>query len=492
MTFKLRAVLSVVVLSLLIVMAGCGSGNQITTPTPEGFTNANLNGTYSFSVTGTNAGGFFSFAGSLQANGAGSITGGTIDINSPGTGVQTVNTPLALSGSYSVGSDGRTAANLTTAAGNFTIDFVLLSNSSGLVIRFDNNASASGSLDLQNSSAFSTSALAGTFAFNLSGIDAGGNSDTTVGNFTFNSSGSITTGTQDLNDDGAVLSDSTISGGTVVNPTGGRGTLTLDTSNGALDFAFYVIDPNHIRLVSTDTSPVFSGDAFRQATSFTLSSAFPAGSAAFTLAGASAGSPAVAGGILTADGNGNITSGTEDMNVNNSLTQNIAVSGTYTMANTGRGTLTLAGTNQSFAIYPTMTGGLLMLDLNTAIATGTALQQTGTSFSNSTVTGAYGLNFTGVNLNLGTEVDAVAQFTADGNGNIKGAFDFNNEGALNPSLALTGTYTIGTNGRGTGTLNSSAGTFSVIYYVVSGSKVLFIEADGLQPSVGLFAQQQTM
>lgn len=487
MSFKLRTSLFFFVFSFLIAMAGCGSGNQITNPAPEGFTNANLNGAYSFSVTGTNGGGFFTFAGNLQANGAGMITGGTMDINSPGTLANPIN--VALTGTYSVLSDGRTVANLTTSAGNFTIAFVLLSNSNGLVVRFDNNASASGSLDLQNSGAFSSSALAGSFAFNLAGIDSGGNSDSTAGAFTFNSAGSVTTGIQDLNDNGAIFANTTISGGTVVNPSSGRGTITLNTSTGTLDFAFYVIDTNHIRLISTDTFPVFSGDAFRQPSSFTLSSAFPAGSSAFTLAGASTGNPLVAGGVLTADGNGNITSGTEDINLNNSLSQNIAVSGTYTMANTGRGTLTLTGSNQSFAIYPTMTGGLLMLDENTAIASGAALQQQGGSFSNSSVNGTYGLNFTGVNLNLGTEVDAIAQFTADGNGNIKGAFDFNNEGAINPNLSLNGTYSISANGRGTGTLTSSAGSFSVIYYVVSSSRVLFIEADGLQPSVGVFAQQ---
>lgn len=485
-TFRLSLSL-IFILTFLLLLAGCGGGNQLTTPAPEGFTNSSLSGTYAFSVTGENGGGFFAFAGSFQANGSGGISGGTIDINSPGTLPSPVNT--SVSGTYTVNSDGRTVANLTTSAGNFTLDFVLLSNSSGLVVRFDNNASASGSVDLQNSSAFSTTALAGSFAFNLSGIDNAANSDATVGAFTFNSAGSITTGVQDLNDNGAVFANAAISGGTVTSPTTGRGTITLDTSNGPLDFAFYVIDTNHIRLISTDTLPVFSGDAFRQPASFTLSSTFPASSFVFTLAGASGGTPFVAGGTLTADGNGNITSGAEDTNVNNTLTQNIGVNGTYTIANTGRGTLNLNGSGQSLAVYPTMTGGVLMLDLG-AIATGSVLQQQSASFSNSTLNGTYGLNFTGVNLNLGSEVDAIAQFTADGNGNLKGAFDFNNSGMLNFSLSLNGTYSIGSNGRGTGTLNSSVGSFGVIYYVASSSRVLFIEADGLQPSVGIVAQQQ--
>jgi hypothetical protein len=481
---------SIVVLFFLMVVAGCGGGGgSIATPAKAGFTNANLNGTYSFSVTGSNAGGFFAFAGTLQANGSGTITGGTIDVNSPGTLATPSNT--SLSGTYNVLSDGRTIVNLTTSLGNFTLVAVLLSNSNGLVIRFDNNATASGSLDLQNSGAFSTAALAGSFAFNLSGINAGGNPDSTAGAFTFDSAGTVTTGVQDLNDNGAVLANTAISSGTVSSPTSGRGLITLNTSNGALDFAFYVIDANHIRLISTDVAPAFSGDAFRQPSSLSVASAFPAGSFAFTLAGAAAGSPFVAGGILNADGNGNITSGsTEDNNMAGTLTQNIAVNGTYTMANTGRGTLLLNGTNQSFAIYPTMTGGLQMLVLNTAIASGTALQQSGMPFANSTVSGNFGLNFSGVNLNQVVEVDTVAQFAANGNGGMTGASDFNFAGSLSPSQTLSGTYSFAANGRGTGTLNFAGSNFTVIHYIVSGSRVLFIEADNQQPAVGVFAQQQ--
>lgn len=485
MSSAVRFSLSSLLALFLIVLIGCGAGTNITIPAKEGFTNSNLNGAYSFTATGTNAGGFFSFAGSFQANGSGTITGGNIDINSPGTLASPVNT--TVTGTYTVNQDGRTVANLVTPVGNFTLEFVLLSNSNGLAIRFDNNASASGNVDLQNSGAFSTAALAGSWAFNVAGIDLSGFPEATAGAFTFNSGGTVTTGVQDVNDNGGVTTSIAITAGSVGSPANGRGTLTINTTSGTFDFAFYVVDANHIKLVSTDTFPVFAGDAFRQPASLTLSSAFPAGNAAFTLAGASAGVPIVAGGILTADGNGSITSGTEDINLNN-ITNNANVSGPYTLAATGRGTLSLSGTGQSFAIYPTMTGGLQMLDLG-ATASGAAFQQQGAPFSNSTINGTYGLNFTGVNLNLGTEVDAIAQFTANGNGSLSGAFDFNNEGVLNFSLTLNGSYTISSNGRGTGTLNSSLGQFGVIYYIVSSSRVLLIESDGLQPSVGVFATQ---
>jgi hypothetical protein len=495
-----------VVLIFLMVIAGCGSGNQITTPAAEGFTNSNLNGTYSFSATGQNAGGFFTMAGSMTANGSGTITGGSLDLSSPGEAVVLNNTPLT--GTYNVLSDGRTQVSISAAGNTFNLQMVLLSNSNGLVITFDTGDTASGSLDLQNSSAFSLASLAGSFAFNLSGTDGvTAEPEATAGTFTFNTSGGITTGVQDFIDNAVVTANVGITGGTVAAPTNGRGTISLVTNVGTLSFAFYAIDPNHIRLVSLDSSPLptLSGDAFRQPASFTTSSTLPAGTFAFTLAGtdlssAAAGDPYVSGGILTADGNGNITSGTQDVNVAGTLTQNAAVSGTYTVAATGRGTLSLTSSlgPQSFAIYPTMTGGVLALDLGGVINDGgSILQQSGAPFSNGTINGTYGMNFSGLNLNEGAEVNAVAQFTANGSGSLSGAFDFNNVGTLSPSQTLTGSYSISANGRGTGTLNipnaSALGlsNLGIIHYAVSSSRILFIEADPVQPAVGVFAQQTT-
>src|SRR5215467_152579 len=133
---KLLTVVFTVVSSFAVFfLAGCG-GNGVSTTNPQntGFTNSSLNGTYVFAVSGTNAGGFFTVAGTLQANGNGSITGGTEDINSPGT----LASPLlnvGITGSYAVRADGRTVAQVTTTGLNpnltFTIDFVLLSNTTG-------------------------------------------------------------------------------------------------------------------------------------------------------------------------------------------------------------------------------------------------------------------------------------------------------------------------------------------------------------------------
>lgn len=495
------------VLSSLVVllMAGCGSGVHTAPPVPAGFTNASLNGTYAFSISGSSANGFlgltgnfFAVAGSFQANGSGVITGGTLDFTSP-SGV--INNQ-AVTGTYAVRSDGRTSATLIAPQGRLNFDFVLLNTSSGLAIQFQNTATGSGSIDLQNSAAFNQAALAGPFAFNLSGVDSAGNDEATAGLINVDSSGDIVAGSVlDNNDNGAVTpltlnATIPITGLAVSIPaTGnGRGTITFvsPVSGATVHFAYYVVDANHLKIVETDAGAIgtsfLAGDAFRQ-TSTTVSGNF-----AFTLAGATNVGTTVftAGGILNTDGAGNVL-GTSVTDINNggSFFPAAATTGTYTVSG-GRGTMTLNGGfgTVNLVFYPS-SGGLLLLQVsNTILSSGTALQQSGGPFSNGSLNGGFGLNLTGVDLANGVEVDGIAQFNTTGTGTLSGAFDFNQGGVLSNSLALSGTYSISANGRGTGTLNpSSLGTFNVIYYVASGSRVLFMEPDASQVSVGVIAFQ---
>src|SRR6478735_295550 len=154
----------------LVMVAGCGGGNSVNFPPPQGgFTNSNLNGPFAFSYTGSDAGGFLAVAGSFVADGSGHITSGTQDINSGAA----VITNAAVSGTYVVRADGRGTITLTspTPNSNSTLDFVIVAGGHALVTRFDNRATGSGTIDQQTTSAFSNAALAGPFAFTLSGID---------------------------------------------------------------------------------------------------------------------------------------------------------------------------------------------------------------------------------------------------------------------------------------------------------------------------------
>jgi hypothetical protein len=501
---KNRATLLLLASSLAVsMMAGCGSGPKTTGPVAGGFTNASLNGTYAFALSGTNAGGFFAVAGSFQANGNGAITGGTEDFNSPGTPL--LLTAVPITGTYAVRSDGRTAATITTTSTSpaFTIDldFVLLNTSTGLAVRFQQTATASGSIDLQNSSAFNLASLTpASYAFSLAGVDSAGHPEASAALLNLDASGDIIGGSVlDDNDNGAITTNASIAatGLAVSSPVGGsgRGTLTFPSpvsGTPTLHFAYYVVDANHLKIVEIDpgvTSPALAGDAFRQ-TSTTISGSF-----AFTLAGTSSASGVfAAGGILDTDGGnptGNILNTSvedADNGVNVTPSGGAGISGPYSVSG-GRGTMTLNGGLQTLNLvfYPS-TGGLLMLDIDTnLVASGTALPQSGTPFSNTSINGAYGLNLTGVNVN---EVDAIAQFNSSGNGSLSGVMDFNNSGSLSNSLTLNGNYSVSANGRGTARLNTSLESINIIFYMASNSRVLFIESDPNQISVGAFALQQ--
>src|SRR3954466_15521118 len=313
---KKHILVSLAAVITLITLAGCGGGNSINFPPPQGsFTNANLNGPFAFSYTGSDAGGFLAVAGSFVADGAGHITSGTQDINSGAA----VSTNVASSGTYLVRADGRGTITLNSPAGNSTLDFVLVAGGHALVTRFDNRATGSGTIDLQTTSAFSNAALAGQFAFNLSGIDTGGVPLAVGGIFTSDASGTLTSGLDDSNDNGLVVTNDPMTGSIPVASTG-RGTATLHTSRGALTFAYYVVDANHLKMVGTNNLPALGGEAFRQTGPFSTASV--SGPFAFTVAGADLlnGNPFAAGGVLTSDGAGNVTSGIEDFNDGGSVT----------------------------------------------------------------------------------------------------------------------------------------------------------------------------
>lgn len=457
---------------LTIFSAGCG-GNNSSTPTPTGsFSNANINGTYAFSFSGTDVNGsFFAVAGTLAANGGGQITGGVMDINRVGG----VFTNIGLTGTYNSRADGRGVATLNSTAGNFSLVFSIVNANRVLITRFEASANGSGSMDLQNSGAFSTAALAGQFAFNLSGIDAASNPFATAGNITSNATGTITGGIQDSSDDGAILQSAAISGGTIAVASNSRGTATLNTVSGALNFAFYVVDANHIKLVETDTTPVLAGDAFRQ--SGTFSNATLNGPFAFTLGGANLTAPFAAGGVLSTNGAGAITSGTEDVNNGGSATTNLTFTGSYTLAANGRGTVLFATGlgNVNLAIYPT-TSGVQVLELDTGlIANGAAFQQIG-ALSTATVSGNYAMNYTGVSVN--GPLDAIGEFNANTTGNLSGIIDVNSSGQLSTGTGLSGSYSIGANGRGPLNLSTALlGPQNMAIYAVDNTRALFIDLD---------------
>jgi hypothetical protein len=497
-------------LSTLLFLGACGSSNGVAAPVapPSGsFSNSSLNGTYVFSVSGTDEanGAPYAMVGTLTANGSGGITGGAIDINDASAFTAPAPDQSISNGSYQVGVDGRGHATFTPQISGFqalTLDFVLSTNSHGLITEFDTFASGSGTLDLQSSGVTPT----GSYAFSLSGATSTGSSWATVGNFAI--SGGTFSGSDDFNEAGIAYPASTLSGSLVLGPSATPSTTLSVVNTGAVfsgTFDAVAIDATHLKLIEMDATATLSGDAYSQ-TSPTIAT----GTLAFTLAG----SEVAIGGLMTTNGSGGIT-GTEDYNVEgttvSSQTSPAPFGAAYAVDPTNAGryvlsnftTFEAASSSPSYAAYPS-SGGVLLLEIDSVgITVGAAYPQTANAaFAASQ---GYGMNLSGINLAaLGSpvEVDDIAEFTAASGGTLSaGIIDENwapEDGTPTLGVALSsGTYgAIGSGGRygitaaaGNNTISTLEGGFTLTSYAVDGTTFPFVELDNGQVSTGVIVLQ---
>ena len=504
----------------ITVLAGCGGSTNLASPPPSGaFSNSNLNGTYVFSFSGYDVGygngSFFAVVGSLTANGSGTLTGGSVDVDDPSLGesfqTSDVLTHLPVTGTYNITPDGRGSGNIAfTVNGTqvqFGLDFVLTSGSHGLITRFDSDGGGSGTIDLQ-AAGVSQSALQGSYAFGLYGVDETTvNPLSEVGSVSLDGNGNITTGLEDFNDNGSSSNLQSLNlQGTLLTGLPGTAQLNSDAGAfGALKFDVWPIDSTHLKLIETDSVSYLEGDAFVS----TGQTAFPSGPLVYTLSGEdTAQGPFAAGGLLTSDGSSSITSGLEDVNDEGDVASAPNVTGSFTSSGP-RTVLTLNGIyngsfpnntvstgNYTFAAYP-FNGGVIMLEIDNGagstlgVSSGSIYPQTATSLASSQ---GYGLNLSGAN-NDG-EVDMIAEFTANGD-TMTGLYDVNNSGLLVSDAGLgTGTSSVASNGRGTLSFpglqtngNSMISALNMTFYVVDSSTIVFLETDNSQISTGAFETQ---
>jgi hypothetical protein len=501
MSLRNRLLLPAIAVLSLAFLVGCGSSSNKVVPPPSGaFSDKNLNGTYVFSVTGSDstAGAFLTMAGTFVADGAGHITGGTIEANGAATGQLPPTT--VSSGIYSVGVDGRggfrNGGGLTLQAGSntFTFDFVLSSSEHGLITEYDGNGTGSGTLDLQ--ATVTQAALAGPYAANLSGVDSSGNPLSTLAGFTLDASGTMSSGIQDFNDSSTAFASLSLSGTVTVGAAGAPGTaqMVTQTTLGTMTLDVFPVDASHLKFIETDGKAFLAGDAFPQLSSV------PAGTNVFTLAGldyrGTSPVPFVAGGFLVTDGSGGVSStSAEDINDAGNVTTQISFSGLYTTTLTnGRTTVALTGFNNgslasttTFAAYPSA-GGLQLMEIDgSGITSGVAYPQSTPAPALASGQG-YGLNLTGSNAS-GFEEDDIAEFT-NNSGTFTGLVDYNDQGSLNGDKRFSASYAADSSNSGRGQVTSSS--FNLISYMVDSSTAVFVETDSNQVGLGSFSEQSAV
>jgi len=469
-------------------ISGADSTKSVSATVTPVFSNASVTGSYVFKVVTISSTGFAFAAGVFTADGNGHITAGIEDANDATNGPRT---NIALTGMYRVGPDGRGTATASTSLGTSTFKFVLISNTSADLIEFDNTA-ASGFVWAQDPSAIS--GISGPFVFAFQGEDADSITSlgpaSSVGQIVLNGSGSVS-GILDVNERGTFSANVVFTGSYSIGSQG-RGTAVSAASYGTSNYVFYIVNAKTIEFLNVDPIPglIEAGTAVAQQSAPFGNGSL--GSSVFLLSGgdASTGATLVAAGRFDTDGTGNIQNGVVDENVSGVFYDSLPFSaGSYSIASNGRGTISATTTKgtSTFVFWLTSPGNAQLIESDTfGAASGTVLAQQNGGFNNSSMQGNFAFALAG---GSGSQPFAgLGQVASNGAGGFTGNEDVNVGGSTAPNVAFTGTYSIGQNGHGTGTV-ASAKTTPVREFLINQSSGVFISADPGEPLIGLAEKQ---
>src|SRR6201987_223006 len=426
---------------------------------PQGGQESLLNGQHAFLIQGSDVNGPDAVVGSFTADGAGNITAGEEDLNVNTGGQATTQSIIPANHSYTVGSDHRGCLALTTTIATYVYRFSLGSVNAGVaakgrLVEFDTSGTVTGGvMKLRDSSAFSTAAISGNYAFGIASPVPG--QFAAAGAFT-TAAGAISSGAMDANLAGDINYSGTASypvnsvafSGSDAVDANGRGTLSFTSAVNQLNSVCYVVTAGELYCISSDSQTVnqlFLGKVLQQSGG-TFSNASLSGTSVRYLSGiGSSGSGVKAEiGLVQADGAGNFsqTADTDDGGTFSSLT----ASGTYSIAANGRVSIGvdqapvfyLVGPNQGFSIGTSLN-----------VSSGFLEPQSTGPFTNGSLSGKYSF---GQFVPSAEPVQyQTGEIVVDGTANVSGTADATlPDGSLFPDQSLSGgSYSISANGRGT-------------------------------------------
>ena len=471
--------------------------------TTTGGSESLLNGGYAFLLKGFDSSSEPALVGGvLTFNGSGTISAGAIDMN--------VNpTPQSLtvtSGTYGVGSDHRGCMTIITSGGTQHYAFSV-ANISGTpavastahVINFDAAGPfTTGTMFKQSGGTFSVASVSGTFAFGGSSIQntaAGGGRFGIAGLLTFNGSGGITSGTEDINLNGFLDGDTT---GTVTSfpatspitfspapastysiSSNGRGNLTIAIAGAAItSHAFlYGVSSSHAFFMTSDAqtgTQIVGGEALLQS-----GTPFATNPLSGTFTGYDSGTGKGGAGTDRADLYfvGPQTSGSSTLN----LTQyrndggtftSGAQAGSYSVSSTGRMLVTGVGGHEP-VLYLVSASQAFLVAGNGSVDTGFIQSQTGTTASGAFAFGVIDPEDVNASPNSGVVTLSSGSITGTSDNNSSGG------GGPQPNQAISTTYSVDANGLGhipSGcAITSTSTTCQLIFVVVSPTRAFLTE-----------------
>lgn len=346
------------------------------------------------------------------------------------------------------------------------------------------------------------SLLNGPYTMEISGPDSSGYMRAAIGYLNFDGAGNFSA-MLDLN-------FTTLTGGAQT-ATQFSGTYAVGQDNrGKMTFSFspaltFVFTLNSMgsdaKLIEYDTRGTRYVGLMQKQTSTDLSLSKLVGDYAFSFYGVTGTNEREAAiGRFHADGSGGITDASMDIKEAGMDAQSLSnLSGSATMTDTtrGRGTVTF---NQSatlqvhFSFYMTNAGDVFFLSndpvpSDNPLLVGRALSQTGGPFTNASldgpaVFGQWGDGYSGTS----DSCLAVGQWTAVATTQrLTGIRDSQCNGIVTQSQALSGYYTISSNGRGA---IGGISQMDDIFYMVSKNKAFLLNKTGIQNLTGMVEPQQ--
>jgi large repetitive protein len=465
----------------------------------EGSTNPNtlLSGSYAFFFRGFDTDGVVLMAGQFVANGSGTISGGTEDVNR----VSGIALAATLTGTYAIGKDGR--GTMTLTATNSTNQklisaYQLVLDSGGNARFFENDASnttppplptrGAGIIKPQVGSNFAAPNFSGNYAFSFSGQDLTQAATALVGVIHADGNSALTPGTLDFNDAGLYSPDLPASGNFSVLNTAGRTVANLifqipSSAQVTLNFAGYFVSPTDLFFVEADTTdathPIIGGEMVLQQPSVVFDNMAMSGGSVVSGTGFNRNATAFVG-LLTSDSNG---SGQVAFNQNagGTITQGSGVAGTYLVTPSGRVEFTNFG-----ALGPRMAAGYLtgtnegfLIGSDSAATAGLLENQSGGPvFNAASLEGSYALSAPVPADDMVSNI--IGQTTANGTGLLQGVVDEVDSTGQNPAQSFVGHCVVAASGQGTITTNTPAGIpTNLALYIVSPSKIRMISTDSV-------------
>lgn len=462
--------------------------------------NALLNGDYVFIFNGYNPSGPVLLGGGFVADGVGNVAGAVDSNNNNPPNTTQNNGPgptggNALTGTYSLGPDGRGTLTVTVNAIVSTYVLALDGDGNGQFIEADNNSPpthGTGILRKQPPPNFIAANFSGNYAIELAGIDKGGKRATYAGVFQADGIGLFKNGNADTNDGGVVGTNITGVSGAFLVAQNGRGNASISIpGQGTLSFIFYMITPSDILFLGFDpldsSHPMTTGEAILQTQSSFDSTSMASASIVTTTGQDASGKSSVLLARLSGNGVNAITAAVNG-NDGGAITASSA-SGTYGVASNGR--VSTSGVPTGLAVLYLISPNYgFVIGQDAAASSGLAEAQATGPFTAASFTSYFtigppltGSPVTGDNATS----DFVGSIVSDGVSTISGKIgETISTGAPTLNLATRATYTVSSNGAGFLSFGSPTQLPSqFVFYIVSPTQIRAISAvpSDTQPSL---------